>query len=357
MPELIPVFDGHNDALLRLVQSKVTNPAAAFLNGREGGHLDLPRMRSGGFAGGMFAIFVPSNSGGGPDAKAAYQRDVALHDWPMPPMLEAEQAQRTALQLASLLLRIESASSGRVKICRTAAEVSQCISSGVIAAVMHMEGAEAIDPEFHMLDVLYAAGLRSLGPVWSRPTIFGHGVPFRFPSSPDIGPGLTELGRELVKLCGERGILLDVSHLNEKGFWDVVRLSDRPIVATHSNAHAICPHSRNLTDVQLSAIRETGGIVGANFEGAFIRSDGRRDPKTTLDDLIRHIDHLVDKAGADCVGLGSDFDGAILPEAIADVAGLPRLTTALRAHGYDDETLRKIYFENWLRVLKRTFGG
>ncbi|MEY8840506.1 dipeptidase, partial [Cribrihabitans sp. XS_ASV171] len=119
---------------------------------------------------------------------------------------------------------------------------------GRMAAIFHIEGAEAIDPDLHMLDVFHAAGLRSLGPVWSRPTLYGHGVPFRFPSGPDTGAGLTDLGLRLVRRCNELGIMLDLSHLNEAGFWDVARQSSAPLVASHSNAHAICPHSRNLTD-------------------------------------------------------------------------------------------------------------
>ena len=128
---------------------------------------------------------------------------------------------------------------------------------GSLAAVLHIEGAEAIDPELDALEVLHAAGLRSLGPVWSRPNLFGHGVPFRFPSSPDTGPGLTDAGKALVRACNELRLMLDLSHLNEAGFWDVAALSQAPLVASHSNAHALCPCSRNLTDKQLDAIRAT----------------------------------------------------------------------------------------------------
>jgi membrane dipeptidase len=227
----------------------------------------------------------------------------------------------------------------------------------VLATVMHIEGAEAIDPDLRMLDVLYEAGLRSLGPVWSRANVFAHGVPFRYPSSPDTGPGLTDRGRELVRACNHLGVMVDLSHLNEKGFWDVARLSTAPLVATHSNAHAICPHSRNLTDRQLAAIRESGGMVGLNFATAFIRPDGRRDANTTLEDMIRHVDHMIEHAGEDHVGLGSDFDGATIPAAIGDVRGLPRLIEAMRRHGYDEPLLRKIAYGNWVGVLERTWGA
>ncbi|HEV2557576.1 MAG TPA: dipeptidase [Microvirga sp.] len=352
---LVPVFDGHNDVLLRLMRRAGINPERAFLEGESVGHLDLPRMRAGGLAGGFFAIFVPSEEEAGLDVDALMAK--ARYDVPLPPRLDLGEAQRVTLHMASLLLRIERASGGRVAVCRSAAQIRRCIDEGVLAAILHIEGAEAIDPDLHLLDVLHGAGLRSLGPVWSRPNIFGHGVPFRYPSTPDIGPGLTEHGRALVKACNRLKIMVDLSHLNERGFWDVAKLSDAPLVATHSNAHAICPHSRNLTDRQLAAIRESRGMVGVNFATAFIRPDGRRDANTTLEDLIRHIDHLIENLGVDGVGLGSDFDGATIPVAIGDARGLPRLVEAMRRHGYDDTTLRKVCHENWIGVLERTWGA
>jgi membrane dipeptidase len=350
---LMPVFDGHNDILLRLVRRPGGNPEQAFLQGDNAGHLDLPRMRAGGFAGGFFAVYVPSHETIDVDSMMAE----ATYDVPLPPEVALTDGQKITLHMASLLLRIERASNGQVKVCRTAAEIRRAIETGVLATVLHIEGAEAIDPDFHMLDVLYHAGLRSIGPVWSRSNIFGHGVPFRYPSSPDTGPGLTDHGRALVMACNRLGIMLDLSHLNEKGFWDVAKLSHAPLVATHSNAHAICPHSRNLTDKQLAAIRDSKGMVGVNFATSFIRPDGRREAETPLTEMIRHMDHLVEHVGVDGVGLGSDFDGATIPAAIGDARGLPRLVEAMRQHGYDEATLRKLCFENWVSVLERTWGA
>jgi membrane dipeptidase len=350
---LVPIFDGHNDVLLRLMRRRGGHPESAFLLGESVGHLDLPRMRAGGLAGGFFAIFVPSEDDPGVDEMMAKPH----YDVPLPNELELSGAQRTTLHMASLLLRIERASKGQVKVCRTAAEIRSCIETGLLATILHIEGAEAIDPGFHFLDVMHRAGLRSIGPVWSRSNIFGHGVPFRYPSSPDTGPGLTDLGRELVKACNTLRIMIDLSHLNEKGFWDVARLSNAPLVATHSNVHAICSHSRNLTDRQLAAIRESHGMVGVNFATAFIRPDGRRDANTSLEDLIRHVDYLIEHVGVEGVGLGSDFDGATIPAAIGDARGLPRLVAAMRQHGYDEGTVRRICFENWIGVLERTWGA
>lgn len=350
---LMPVFDGHNDVLLRLIRGKA-EPERAFLEGDNIGHLDWPRMKEGGFVGGFFAVYVPSDSTGGVDVDALMARP--QYDVPLPHQLELGPSQRVTVQMAALLIRIERASKGEVKICRSAADIRHCIDNGILAAILHIEGAEGIDPDLYMLDVLYESGLRSIGPVWSRSNIFGHGVPFRYPSSPDTGPGLTDRGLELVKACNRLKIMLDLSHLNEKGFWDVARLSDAPLVATHSNAHAVCPHSRNLTDKQLRAIRESRGMVGVNFATSFIRPDGTRNDDTPLEEMIRHMDHLIEHVGVDSVGLGSDFDGATIPAEIGDVRGLPRLVEAMRRHGYDEATLRKLCYENWINVLERTWG-
>ena len=154
--------------------------------------------------------------------------------------------------------------------------------SGALAAVLHIEGAEAIDPEFRALDVLHQAGLRSLGPVWSRPTRSATACRSA-PAAPDIGPGLTDPGKDLIRVCNRLSILIDLSHINEPGFWDVAELSDAPLVATHSNVHALSPHSRNLTDRQLAAIRESGGMVGLNYAVSFLRADGRHDRDTPVD--------------------------------------------------------------------------
>lgn len=349
---LMPVFDGHNDVLLRLMRSKM-QPERAFLEGDNIGHLDWPRMRQGGFVGGFFAVYVPSESGG-VDVDALMTR--SRYDVPLPPPLELGSSQQTTLHMASLLLRIERASKGEVRICRSAADIRHCIDNGKLAAILHIEGAEGIDPDLHALDVLYESGLRSIGPVWSRPNIFGHGVPFRYPSDPDTGPGLTERGHELVRACNRLKIMIDLSHLNEKGFWDVARLSDAPLVATHSNAYAVCQHSRNLTDRQLAAIRESRGMVGVNFATSFIRPDGQRNDNTPLEQMIRHMDYLIKHVGVDGVGFGSDFDGATIPAEIGDVRGLPRLVDAMRRHGYDEATLRKLCYGNWVDVLERTWG-
>jgi membrane dipeptidase len=352
---MIPIFDGHNDVLLRLtLKSEPDGGVRSFLDGDGAGQLDLPRAKTGCFAGGLFAVYVPTR---GPEPDRDAMMRATEYDVPLPAQTELAYAQEFALSMIALLLRIERRSEGAVRVCRDAAAIRASFDAGALAAVLHVEGAEPIDRDFKALEVLHAAGLRSLGPVWSRPNIFGHGVPFRFPSSPDTGSGLTDEGKALIQACNALKILIDLSHLNEKGFWDVAALSDAPLVATHSNAHALSPHSRNLTDKQLAAIRESGGLVGINFAASFLRSDGRMLNDVPLEDVVRHADHLIERLGEDGVGFGSDFDGAMIPQEIGTVEGLPKLVEAFRTAGYNEDLLRKLCFENWLGVLERTWGG
>ena len=353
-PPQIPIFDGHNDALLRLYRRGGADGPRAFLDGEAKGHLDLPKALEGGFAGGLFAVFVPSPGKAGSSTGDA-SSSVSGSDPPVAQIVELGAAQSIVFNMFSLLLRIERESQGRVRVCRSVRDIRRCMNDGVLAPVLHIEGAEAIDPNFEILDVLYAAGLRSLGPVWSRPNAFGHGVPFVCPSSPDTGPGLTDLGKELIRQCNRLRILIDLSHINERGFWDVAAISNAPLVATHSNAHALSPHSRNLTDKQLAAIRETGGMVGVNFATSFLRPDGARDADTSIELVIDHLEHMLEHVGEDGVGVGSDFDGARMPSGMGTAAGLQNLVAAMRARGFGEPLIEKVCFRNWLRVLGQTW--
>jgi membrane dipeptidase len=272
-------------------------------------------------------------------------------------MMTPEMSQPVALAMAGHLKWMERAAPDDFAVCRSAAEVRANFGKGKIAAVMHMEGAEAIGADLDALYLFHDMGLRSIGPVWSRPTVFGHGVPFKFPGTPDIGPGLTAAGKDLVRLCNELGILIDLSHMNEAGFNDVAKLSSTPLVATHSNVHALSNSPRNLTDRQLDMIRESKGMVGLNYAVGFLRADGMGSTDTGLDVMVRHIDYLIDKLGEDHVGLGSDFDGCQVPNEIKDVTGVPNLFQALRERQYGEALLAKLASGNWLACLDRCLKG
>ncbi|HEX6479113.1 MAG TPA: dipeptidase [Ktedonobacteraceae bacterium] len=350
----LPIIIGHNDTLLHLYLPERGEGRSFFIRSDKG-HIDLPRAQEAGLAGGFFAIFVPPESREDPAPRLNIIVTEKGYEIPMQGAIDPAYAQRVTIAMMADLFRLEAESQGQLKVVRTTTELEICLRERVLAAILHFEGAEAIDSSLDALEVFYQAGLRSLGIVWSRPNAFAEGVPFRYPHSPDTGPGLTDAGKELVRACNRLGIMLDLSHLNEQGFWDVARLSDAPLVATHSNAHTISPSTRNLMDKQLAAIKESQGIVGLNFSVGDLRADGHNDPNIPLARIVDHIDYLVEQTGIDCLALGTDFDGTRVPLEIGDVTGLPKLIEALRERGYDDEALRKLAFENWMRVLRKTW--
>ncbi|WP_420404522.1 dipeptidase [Nisaea sp.] len=345
---LIPVFDGHNDTLLRLALGRAGRDARSFFDEGKTGHIDLPRARRGGFCGGLFAMFTPSRMSEGEELELS-PRDPANFA-----PVSRHVAEPFTQRMIEMARSVEVLSGGDVVIARSVAEARLAMSDGKLAILLHVEGVECLKTDLSNLHGLYQAGLRSLGPVWSRKNEFGDGVPMSFPSSPDTGSGLTEAGRDLIRACNTMGIMVDLSHITEKGFWDVARLSTKPLVASHSNVHAICPSPRNLTDRQLEAIRASGGLVGVNFHVGFLRPDGQQNSATDLDQVVAHTDYLLEKLGEDGVALGSDFDGCTVPDAIGDVAGLPHLIDRYRLAGYGEELIRKIAAENWLSLLERT---
>jgi membrane dipeptidase len=335
---VIPVFDGHNDALTR-------DDAADFATGRDGGHLDVPRARAGGLAGGIFAMFTPTPGAEHIDFDGDGRMEIELAA-----PIGREMAAAATTEAAGRLLGLER--DGHVRLVREIADLDAARADGVLAAVLHHEGAEAIDPGLEALELWYAAGLRSLGPVWSRPNAFAHGVPFAFPASPDTGPGLTAAGRRLVRRCGELGVAVDLSHLNEAGFWDVARLDQAPLIASHSGVHALCASTRNLTDDQLDAIAASGGLVGIVFAAPFLRADGADDADTPLSTIVAHIRYAADRIGVAHVALGSDFDGCFPPAALSDASKTQALLDVL---DWSDDELRALAHENWLRVLRATW--
>ncbi len=350
-----PIFDGHNDTLLDLHRRR--GGGRSFFVESQRGHIDLPRARRGGLGGGFCAVFVPPVPTARPPADLTSPPGDDEDRWELglAPPIDHSYALSYSLAVSAQLLRLEAENPRAVRLVTDAASLADCLQQGIFAAVLHFEGAEAIDPQLDALEILYRGGLRSLGLVWSRPNAFGHGTPFAFPADPDQGPGLTGAGKALVHACNRLGVMVDLSHLNARGFWDVARQTSAPLVATHSSIHALCPAARNLTDRQLDAIGESGGVVGINFHVSFLRADGRLDADTPLETLADHIDYGVERMGIDHVALGSDFDGATVPRSLKDVTGLPRLVGVLRQRGYDDAALAKVMRDNWLRVLAATW--
>lgn len=347
-PRHIPVFDGHNDALTRLWLRDYPDPVHAFVHERLVGHLDLKRCQEAGFIGGMFAIFLP------PYSYVQQHHPNKLFD-PNASDFTQQQIEQICLEQLDLAHQLAQYSKN-IKICTSAQNIQDCLAEQKLAIVLHMEGAEALQQNPDLLDVFYERGLRSIGPLWNRPSRFGHGLNAKFPHSPDTGAGLTSDGKDFIKRCANKKMVIDVSHMNEKAFWNTVDILQQPIVATHSNSHALCPQARNLTDPQLKAIRESKGMVGVNFDVAFLRSDGQRNADTSIDVILEHLEYLMDHLGEEHVGFGSDFDGALIGTELEDVTGLHRLIERMQQRGYSKTLIENICLNNWVRVLYRVLG-
>lgn len=340
---IVSVFDGHNDTIMKLERAHRLGGDTGFVAGNPALDIDLPRARQSGFAGGLFAMYTPSRLA---NLAAPYIHGEPANYLPVP----QRDALAFTLAMFARMRRLAAEHPGELAICSSVPEIRAAMDAGRLAIVPHIEGAECIDTDLNALEILHAAGLASLGPVWSRPNAFGDGAPMDAQPTLEPGAGLTDAGRALIRECNRLHIQIDLSHLTETGFWDVARLSSAPLVASHSNVHRLSPSARNLTDDQMQAVAESGGLVGLNFNVGFLRADcGEAD--VPIAEMLRHIDHMLEILGEDGVALGSDYDGCQLPQEIGDVTGLPRLVAAMRQAGYGETLIGKICRENWLRVL------
>ena len=314
------IFDGHCDTLLEVLDGK------RKLSERSSeGHIDLPRLREGGVTAQVFAVFIEDR------------------------YLPAGAAKQTLRMLDTLYRELEANACSFI-LATKAADIEQAKSAGKVAAVIGIEGAESLEGDLALLRVFYHLGLRLVTIAWSRRNQAADGV-----HESRTGGGLSSFGVDLVKECNRLGILVDISHLSAAGVRDVLQISPQPVIASHSNAYALCPHVRNLNDEQLTALAEKGGVVGVTFVPSFLTEERN---EASLDKLLDHIDHIVRVAGIDHVGLGSDFDGfgPPPPTGLDDVTRLPGITAGLVARGYSAEQVRKILGGNFLRVFRQVVG-
>lgn len=347
------IFDGHNDILHKITSSADPLDSRAFLV--EGsGQMDYPRALQGKFCGGFFAVYTDNP----PEVPPAAERIIFNEDGfhvPLPPALSFDYAHRSTLGMIQLLKEIERDSLGGLKIVTTGEDLQHCLEENIMAAVLHLEGAEPIHPDLENLQDFYDLGVRSLGITWSRPNAFGHGVPFIYPGHPDSGPGLTDAGMRLVDACNQLGVMIDLAHLNEKGFWDVADRSSAPLVSTHTAAHKLSPKARNLTDDQLRAVGESGGVVGVIFSVNDLNGGPRPKEDAPISVIIKHIQYISDLIGVDHVAFGSDFDGTKIPSELKDVSKYQKLVVLLEESGFSRQEREKICLRNWLRVLENTW--
>lgn len=225
-------------------------------------------------------------------------------------------------------------------LIKSAADLDNSLMGEGIGLVLSMEGLEPIGNDLSLLRVFYELGLRSASLTWDFRNYFASGTG-------EIG-GLSRLGKEAVVEMERLGIIVDVSHLNDEGFWDVIEIAEKPIIASHSNARSLYNHPRNLTDEQIKAIVKTGGVIGLNN----YYSD--EEDKGSLDTFMNHLDYMINQAGEDHVGLGLDFNGylgEIITNGLEDARSFPDITKELLDRGYGTNVIQKILGKNFLRVL------
>ncbi|MFX1255970.1 MAG: dipeptidase [Promethearchaeota archaeon] len=219
--------------------------------------------------------------------------------------------------------------------------------SNTIGMILSMEGAIALERNLKLLPIFYELGVRNIGLVWSRKNLFCEGVRF---NGEDDGEGLSFYGEALIEQMENLGMVIDVSHLNNTGFKDVVRLTSKPFIASHSNSYKVCPIKRNLNDEQLMDIESAEGVVGINFCRAFLNSEPE---KAGIHDVIKHIVYISEIAGVDSVGLGSDFDGIPkAPEGLENAAKIKKIPTLLEEEGFSQQDISKIMGKNFQRVFE-----
>ena len=309
--EKIPYFDAHCDTLSRC--ARTGEPLR-----RNGGQLDLLRLRAFGRAAQVFAIFC---DGGKAPADGLF----------------AECARQRTLFARELAKNADLAAP-----CRTAAEAERANATGRVAAFLSCEGGELLDCDPEKLDWAAEAGIRAVNLTWNRANALAgaHG------DEPERG--LSARGRAFVRAAQRRDILIDVSHCSDAAFWDLLRVTEKPIIATHSNARALCAHTRNLTDDMARAIAETGGVVGLNLYAPFVAADAA----APLDALLRHVEHFAALCGETHLCLGADLDGCdTLAGGFRGVQDMPLLWRALRGRGWETPALENLFFNNLLRVL------
>lgn len=327
----IPYFDAHCDTIYRCEENgrfgaaleMEADPAkqqayyaACGCLRENGGHIDLVRGRDFARYGQFFALYW--------DAKNA----------PADGMFA--QCQR----LHKRFLREMDESQDCITHCRTGAEVDEAVRRGKMAALLSIEGADLLDCEERNLETARSWGVRLLNPVWNRANrLCGTNC-----EEPDRG--LSQKGKRFVRRMEEMDIYPDMSHISDAGFWDVIKTAQGPVVASHSNARALCPHPRNLTDDQFRAIRDSGGIVGLNLYRDFVG------PQGTMEELMSHVEHFLNLGGEKTLCLGGDLDGCeALAAGMQGIQDVPKLYEALQARGYSESLLEDVFWNNLRRIL------
>ena len=310
------VIDGHCDTV-HLFQSN--QETYSFAKNNTIGHIDLPRLQAGGVNIQLFALYIEEE----------YKPYGAL---------------RRTLTLLEHFWREMEKHGQSVSVIKDIQGLDLALVQGKLGALITLEGGEALE-DIEILHVLYRMGLRGVGLTWNQRNMLADGVGVGHSAS-----GLTPLGREMVVEMNKLGMLVDAAHLAPRGFYDLLEISASPVVVTHGNAAAICPHRRNLDDSQLQALKEQDGVIGLTFYPPFVSVNGQ----ASLDDLLDHFCYIAEKFGTEVLALGADYDGITeTVEGLHDVSCLPRITVGLMQRGFSTEEISNILGGNFLRVLRQ----
>jgi len=321
------LIDSHNDATSRTLTGVDIGQRA------KSGHTDVPRLREGGVGAVFFAAYVA------------------------PAFAKNKTAANRALQMIDTVrYDIVARHPSDFALALTADDILAAHQSGKIAALIGVEGGHAIEDSPRLLRDFYALGVRYMTLTHTNTNGWAD-------SSGDLREkgvtrhnGLTDFGKQIIHEMNRLGMIVDISHVADKTFWDALATSEAPIFASHSSCRALCDVPRNMTDEMIAALAKKGGVIQINFNCGFLTtraSDEKSGVRATLADAVAHIDHAVKVAGIDGVGIGSDFDGVTCtPVGLDDVSKFPNLTRALLEKGYSGADIRKIYGGNTLRLLR-----
>ena len=332
------VLDTHIDTPLQM-----KDPNFDFGRKNDSGHVDLPRLKLGGLDGGFFSVYMPGTVTG-------------------------PQAVSDALKTIASVHRLVDLYGDDLEFCSSASDVRRAQRRGKFALLMGMEGGHMIHNSLPILRMYARLGVRYLTLTHNVNTDWADSV-----ADSRVYGGLNELGRDVVKELNRLGVLVDVSHVSDETFWDVLEVSEAPLMASHSSCRDLSNHPRNMSDEMIRALAKQGGVIQITFVDHFLdvehhaareasiqeaAADGEAEterepiPPVNWERIVDHIDHAVQVAGVRHVGLGSDFDGADMPSGMEDVSHLPKITRELLDRGYDESQIRLILGENTLRILQ-----
>ena len=320
------VVDTHNDTMMKVINSITWLPKTNIGN-ETGFQIDIPKLKKGGLNVVFFSAFTSGFW------KNSFERSNSV-----------------ILALLNALYWTEANNQDSIKIASRHNQVLDIVKTGKIAAIPTIEGAYSLNEAngIELLNQYYDIGVRVIALQWNYSNALGEGTSKKYKNGTTSETGLTNLGKEIVKEMNRLGMIVDVSHMSEATFWDVIETSNSPIMASHSGVYSIKNHRRNLTDRQIQALATKGGVVQIVFFPGFL-GDGH----ISISSIVDHIDYVVNLVGVDYVGLGSDFDGAKMPKDLPDASYTYRITEELVCRGYSESDIKKILGENSLNLLNR----